>query len=156
MANTSPRKVRKRYMNADSAVELLQKCVGQAIAMRQDAFFENESHLLGTQSEISEDDDDDDDDGDAKVDLCTEALGLLIQMKRYNFSYILADLKCGCLLSWTHRIQSESVDKYAAFKVVVASLESLKVICMMYDCWTELSGTCWEWFTSSKERENIE
>lgn len=57
---------------------------------------ENEAHLLGTLSEISEDDDDDD---DAKVDLCTEALGLLIQMKRCNFSDILADLKCGCFLS---------------------------------------------------------
>ncbi len=95
---------------------------------------ENENRLLNILSEISEDDD------DCPVDLCTEASGLLIQIKRHNFFEIGKFLvQVLAVLQPANKIlQSQSVDMCRAGEVVCASLESLKEI-HKDDCWTELS-----------------
>lgn len=94
---------------------------------------ENEDRLLTILSEISEDD-------DARVDLCTEASGLLIQIKRHHFFEIGKFLVrvLGVLKPVNAILQSQSVDMCTAGEVVSASLESLKDI-RKDDCWTELS-----------------
>lgn len=94
---------------------------------------ENEDHLLTILSKISEDD-------DATGDLCTEASGLLIQIKRHHFFEIGQFLVrvLGVLKPANEILQSQSVDMCAACEVVAASLESLKDI-RKDDCWTELS-----------------
>lgn len=82
---------------------------------------ENEEHLLTILSEMSEEE-------DATVDLCTQAAGLLIKVKRHNFFEIGKFLMqlLGVLKPANTILQSQSMDMCTACEVVGASLESLK------------------------------
>ena len=93
---------------------------------------EKEDRLLSILTEISDDD-------EATVELCTEASGLLIQIKRthfFEFGKFLVRVLC-VLKPANAILQSQSVDMCTACEVVNASLESLKHI-RKDDCWPEL------------------
>lgn len=88
-----------------------------------------EQSILSILSEMTEDD-------DAAVDLCTEASGLLCQIKRHHFFEIGKFLVrvLGVLKPANAILQSQSVDLCSASEVVSAALDSLKNICED-DCW---------------------
>lgn len=85
---------------------------------------ENQDHILSILSEMTEDD-------DAAADLCTEASGLLYQIKRHHFFETVKFLvQMRVVLKPANAIlQSQSVDMFSASEVVGAALESLKNIC---------------------------
>ncbi|KAM3621706.1 uncharacterized protein V6R79_014779 [Siganus canaliculatus] len=94
---------------------------------------ENQDHILSILSEMTEDD-------DVAVDLCTEASGLLCQIKRHHFfetgTFLVRVL--GVLKPANAILQSQSVDMCRASEVVGAALESLKDI-REDEYWAELS-----------------
>lgn len=82
---------------------------------------ENQDQILNILSEVAEDD-------VAAVDLCTEASGLLCQIKRQHFFEIGKFLVrvLGVLKPANAILQSQSVDMCSASEVVGAALDSLK------------------------------
>lgn len=82
---------------------------------------DNQEHILSILSEMTEDD-------GAAVDLCTEASGLLCQIKRHHFfetgKFLVRVL--GILKPANAILQSQSVDMCNASEVVGAALECLK------------------------------
>ncbi len=94
---------------------------------------DNQDHILRILSEMTEDD-------GATVDLCTEASGLLCQIKRHHFfetgKFLVRVL--GVLKPANAILQSQSVDMCSASEVVGAALESLKSLCEDED-WGESS-----------------
>ncbi|GAA6079447.1 zinc finger MYM-type protein 1-like [Tachysurus ichikawai] len=87
---------------------------------------ENQNHILSILSEMTEDE-------DAAVDLCTEASGLLCQIRRHHFfetgEFLVQVL--GVLKPANAILQSRSVDMCSASKVVGAAPESLKTFVKM-------------------------
>uniref|UniRef100_A0A8C4TJA3 HAT C-terminal dimerisation domain-containing protein n=1 Tax=Erpetoichthys calabaricus TaxID=27687 RepID=A0A8C4TJA3_ERPCA len=90
---------------------------------------DNQEQILSILSEMTEDD-------DAAVDLCTEASGLLCQIKRHYFFEIGKFLVrvLGVLKPANAILQSQSVDLCSASEVVSGALDSLKNI-REDDCW---------------------
>ncbi|XP_051780723.1 zinc finger protein 862-like [Erpetoichthys calabaricus] len=90
---------------------------------------DNQEQILSILSEMTEDD-------DAAVDLCTEASGLLCQIKRHHFFEIGKFLVrvLGVLKPENAILQSQSVDLCSASEVLSAALDSLKNI-REDDCW---------------------
>lgn len=87
-------------------------------------FVVNQVHILNILSEMTEDD-------EAAVDLCTEASGLLRQIRRHHLFETGEFLgqALGVLKPANAILQSQSVDMCRASEVFGAALESLKNIC---------------------------